>query len=392
MINNETILTKWSREIRQIKDKVVEDKTIKEKSLTHLQYIVNFNNIIFYTGFLFSFMKWTYIFPWLLMGLSLSSNWTTVSHHVIHGGYNDKKYNNFTYGTKLRRFIDWFDYILPEAWSCEHNVYHHYMLNEYSDPDNVQHNLIILRNMKVPYIIKYIIILFFAITWRLFYYSSNSYKYYKANKLKYTMKEEDFKQMTLFGIITNEWPLWINKMEYFTCVLLPVLLYRFMCFIIIYMCYYYFPNVFTYDYFCNVIINYIFADLFCNIHTFAIIVPNHSGSDMYLYKTSVKGKSDEWYLRQCISSTNYITGNNIIDYLQGWLNYQIEHHLFPNMSAYEYQIMQKDVEYVCKKYGIPYVSENVFIRLWKTIKIMTGCESIPYFEGSDIEKYVNKFI
>ena len=82
----------------------------------------------------------------------------------------------------------------------------------------------------------------------------------------------------------------------------------------------------------------------------------------------------------------------MVDYLQGWLNYQIEHHLFPDLSAYEYQVMQKDVERVCKKYGIPYVSENVFLPIWKTVKIMTGQESIPYYEGSELEKYVNESI
>ena len=52
--------------------------------------------------------------------------------------------------------------------------------------------------------------------------------------------------------------------------------------------------------------------------------------------------------------------------------------------------MQKDIERVCKKYGIPYVSESVFVRLWKTVKIMTGQETIPYFDGSELEKYVNE--
>jgi fatty acid desaturase len=140
----------------------------------------------------------------------------------------------------------------------------------------------------------------------------------------------------------------------------------------------------------NVITNYVLADIVCNIHTFVIIVPNHSGGDMYLYKTSVKGKSDEWLLRQCISSANYTSGSNCVDYLQGWLNYQIEHHLFPDMSLYEYQLIRKDVEAVCKKYGVPYVNENVFVRLWKTVKIMTGRESIPYYEGSELERYMNE--
>lgn len=384
---------KWAAEIREIREKIIEDTTIKQKSVNHLEKIIMFNNIIFYTGLFCSFLEYSYVFPWLFMGLSISSHWTTVSHHISHGGYNDqKKYNRFTYGVKMRRFIDWIDYILPEAWSCEHNIYHHYKLNEYNDPDNVQHNLIILRTMNAPYIVKYGIILFFAATWRLFYYSPNSYKYYKANKLKYTIKEEEYKQMTLFGMVTNDWPYWVSKTEYIMLVLLPFILYRITCFIAVYFLYVYFPHIITYNRLQNVVINYAIADLLCNIHTFAIIVPNHSGKDMYLYKTPIKGKSDEWLLRQCISSTNYATGNDVIDYLQGWLNYQIEHHLFPDMSAYEYQLIQKDVERVCIKYGIPYISENIFVRLWKTIKIMTGQETIPYFEGSVLEKYVNEYI
>ena len=394
-----TRISKWAAEIRQIRENITADDTVKSRAFNHLQDIVHFNNMMFYTGFFFSFLSPSYVFPWVMMGLSISSHWTTVSHHVSHGGYTttppgshvkNSKYNRFTYGVKLRRFYDWMDYILPEAWSCEHNVYHHYMLNEYNDPDNVQHNLVILRTMNAPYPVKYGIILFFAITWRLFYYSSNSYKYYKASKLNYTMKDEDYKQMTLFGMVTNEWPSWISKVEYFTLVLCPILLYRGVCFAAIYMIHTYIPAIFTAAHLQNVILNYICADILCNIHTFAIIVPNHAGSDMYLYRTPVKGKSDEWILRQCISSTNYTSANNATDYLQGWLNYQIEHHLFPDLSAYEYQIIQKDVEAVCRKYGIPYVSENVFLRLWKTVKIMTGQESIPYYEGSELEKHANE--
>jgi len=395
MMSQETRLSKWAADIRAIKDNITPQH--KRLAFKHLQDLVAFNNVIFYIGFFFSFLDASYVFPWVMMGLSISSHWTTVSHHVSHGGYTDddkshKKYNRFTYGVKLRRFYDWLDYILPEAWHCEHNMYHHYKLNEYNDPDNVQYNLAILRNLNVPYIIKYGIVVFFALTWRLFYYSPNSYKYYKASKLNYTMKDEDYKQMTLAGAITNEWPKWISKLEYFTLVLFPIILYRILCFAPIYYFHIYFPTIFTIHHLHNVIMNYVLADLFCNMHTFAIIVPNHAGSDMYLYRTPVTAKSDEWLLRQCISSTNYTLGNNIVDYLQGWLNYQIEHHLFPDLSAYEYQVIHKDVEGVCKKHGVPYVCENVFIRIWKTVKIMTGQESIPYYEGSELEKYVNEII
>ena len=390
-----TRLSKWAADIRAIKDTKLTPQH-KRRAFQHLESLVMFNNVLFYTGFFFSFLETSYVFPWVMMGLSISSHWTTVSHHVSHGGYTrdtvSTKYNRFTYGVKFRRILDWMDYILPEAWHCEHNMYHHYKLNEYNDPDNVQYNLAILRTMNAPYVVKYAIVGFFALTWRLFYYSPNSYKYYKATKLNYTMKDEDYKQMTLAGAVTNEWPTWISKLEYFFLVLFPIIVYRIICFTPIYYSHIYFPNIFTINHLHNVIFNYVLADLFCNVHTFAIIVPNHAGSDMYLYRTPVAAKSDEWLLRQCISSTNYTLGNNVVDYLQGWLNYQIEHHLFPDLSAYEYQVIHKDVKEVCRKYRVPYVCENVFIRLWKTVKIMTGQESIPYYEGSELEKVMNETI
>lgn len=387
-----TRLSRWAADIRAIKETKLTPEH-KQQSVQHLENIIKFNNMLFYTGLFFSFLDTSYVFPWVMMGLSISSHWTTVSHHVSHGGYTDSqndKYNRFRYGVKLRRFFDWMDYILPEAWSCEHNIHHHYKLNEYNDPDNVQQNLVILRKMNAPRILKYGIIAFFALTWRLFYYSSNSFKYYKAKKINYTMKDEDYKQMTLAGIFTNEWPSWISKAEYFVLVLFPIIIYRAACFAFIYTFHTYFPAIFTTEHLHNVVLNYIIADLFCNVHTFAIIVPNHAGSDMYLYRTPVTAKSDEWLLRQCISSTNYTLGNDVVDYLQGWLNYQIEHHLFPDLSAYEYQIIHKYVREVCRKHGVPYVCENVFVRLWKTVKIMTGQESIPYYEGSALEKVMNE--
>jgi fatty acid desaturase len=392
----QTRLSAWAAEIRSIRAKLRPlSAENAPRSHAHLESIIALNTRMFYTGLFFSFLDWSYVFPWVLMGLSISSTWTTVSHHIIHGGYHNHnhntKYNRFTYGITLRRrVLDWMDYILPEAWFCEHNIYHHYKLNESTDPDNVQQNLVLLRTLNAPLIVKYAIIALFALSWRLLYYSSNSYKYYQARKLKRELTGDDYKQLTLVGLILNEWPAWISKAEYLATVMLPLICYRALCFAPIYLAHAYFPAILTHTHLQNVVLNYIIADVLCNVHTFVIVIPNHAGTDMYLYRTSVPAKSDEWLLRQCISSTNYTLGTDIVDYLHGWLNYQIEHHLFPDLSAYEYQLIHNDVRATCQKYGIPYVCENVFIRMWKTAKIMSGQDSMPYYEGSELERYVNE--
>ena len=64
------------------------------------------------------------------------------------------------------------------------------------------------------------------------------------------------------------------------------------------------------------------------------------------------------------------------DFLQGWLNYQIEHHLFPQLSMLSYQRMQPEVKEICRKHGVPYVQQHVLTRLVKTVRIMIGADTM----------------
>jgi len=134
--------------------------------------------------------------------------------------------------------------------------------------------------------------------------------------------------------------------------------------------------------------NLFLAELFTNAHGFLIVVTNHAGDDMYRFRESCKPHSGSFLLRQVIASVDFWTGSDINDFLHGFLNYQIEHHLWPNLSMLSYQRAQPLVKAICKKHGIPYVQENVFLRLKKTIDIMTGSSSMRWFP----EEYEKKFL
>lgn len=60
-----------------------------------------------------------------------------------------------------------------------------------------------------------------------------------------------------------------------------------------------------------------------------------------------------WYLSQLESSVNF-KGSRRMSILWGHLNYQIEHHLFPDIPSHHYPDMAKEVKAVCKKYGVDY--------------------------------------
>jgi len=48
------------------------------------------------------------------------------------------------------------------------------------------------------------------------------------------------------------------------------------------------------------------------------------------------------------------------------------------------------VEEICGRYGVPYVKENVFIRLKKTVDIMVGNTSMKWFPESYEESYLEQ--
>ena len=103
-------------------------------------------------------------------------------------------------------------------------------------------------------------------------------------------------------------------------------------------------------------------------------------------------------MRAITSSANFRTSNGIRkdgthrkvhgfradvnDFLHGWLNYQIEHHAWPQLSMLSYQKAAPQLREICERHGVPYVQQNVFRRLKKTADIMVGATHMRPFDKS----------
>ena len=133
--------------------------------------------------------------------------------------------------------------------------------------------------------------------------------------------------------------------------------------------------------------NLFLAELLTNVHSFVVIATNHAG-DMYRFRDRCRPYSGSFYLRQVLASVDFWTGSDINDFLHGYLNYQIEHHLWPSLSMLLYKRSQPMVKAICKKHNVPYVQENVFLWVKKTVDIMTGATSMHWFP----EEYEKKFL
>ena len=315
--------------------------------------------------------------PFTVICLSLAtfSRWTMIGHHVCHGGYDkvDKtgRFHRFRFavGSLYRRLVDWLDWMLPEAWNIEHNKFHHYSLNEDADPDLVEENLEGLRSANVPNFLKYLAFAFFMMTWKWFYYAPNTFSQMKLDEARrlgneYPMKEGERPYMTIMAF--RNIPAWLNFSELIFRVLMPYFVWQFI--LIPLPLYFLFgPTEYKYG-----MINLVLAEILTNVHSFIAVVTNHAGEDLYRFSGKCRPRSEHFYLRQVIGSVDFDTGNDYIDFMHGFLSYQIEHHLYPALSMLSYQRAQPRVKAICTKYGIPYRQENVFKRLKKTVDIMIG--------------------
>ncbi len=319
------------------------------------------------SGFLF----WTLaIVAALLISTGNVGRWANVTHPILHGAYDKVPnvplhYTRKGFAKGSRRYIDWLDWIEPKAWSYEHNIMHHYHLGEKDDPDNVELNTQWIVQSKMPMWVRYILIYAFAATWKFTYYAPNTLRVLANKKLK----EEDKIEIEALNWSPKDplgLELWMdNILPYFIIkfIVIPALFIPFGV-----------SAVFT------ALLVVVLAEIFTNLHSFLVIVPNHSAEDIYMFNKPSKGEG-EFYLRQIMGSVNYNTGSNLIDFMHGWLNYQVEHHLFPNLPLSQYQKMQPIVKEICKKHNLEYRQESVFKRIKMTIELMVGKTKLLRVDG-----------
>jgi len=350
------------------------------EDLAHLHKIVWWSRLCSWVGFATCAWKINPITVFLL-SLGTLTRWTIIGHHVCHGGFDkcdkSKRYNRFTFGvgSLWRRSVDWLDWMLVEAWNVEHNQLHHYHLGETADPDLVEMNMDYLRQLDAPKAVKYAACAFMAVTWKWWYYAPNTFKALKMTERRRAgqarLDGAEAPQTFDFGWLVGKGDdTYVAGSEVLLRVLGPYFAQRFLLAPLPFLFFFGWPA------YVRALGNLALADLATNLHSFVVVATNHAGNDLYRFRAHCKPRSSTFYLRQIISSANFSCGTDLVDFLHGFLNYQVEHHMWPDLSMRAYQKSQPRVQALCAKHGVPYIKQNVFYRVYKLVQIMVGEESM----------------
>jgi fatty acid desaturase len=294
-----------------------------------------------------------------------------IAHHILHRAFDSiegvpTRFRGSHFARGWRRMWDWNEWMLPAAFQHEHNVHHVYTGGR-EDPDVVEANMEFVRNSPKPRWVKYLMVILIAVTWRLSYYAPGTFIQLRRKQKGLRATRYHFSSLLVFPEIFN--PFSHEGRRFWALCILPTAISRF---VII-------PALFlplgTYAA-VNVLLSVIAAELLTNLYTFILIASSHTGDDVYRFETGTRGRPD-FYRHQLLGTVNYKRGPIVRDFLQIWINYQIEHHIFPNLPPSKYAQCADEVEAICRRHGVPYRWEALHRRMWRMVDVVVGKTTMP---------------
>jgi linoleoyl-CoA desaturase len=278
-----------------------------------------------------------WFFITILMGLAMAGIGLCVMHDANHG--------SFSRSTKLNRFIGSLSMNLLGGyslnWRIQHNVIHHTYTNVHEHDEDIAPPGFMRfephSEKKWIHKLQFIYAWFFygmmTMMWSTTKDFRQLYRYHKEGHLKTA-------QTTYRKELTN---LILAKGFYHSYMILPFLLVPGMSFL---------EWLFGF-----LILHYVAGLVLALIFQSAHVVQEAE------FPLPVDGVvlENHWAEHQMRTTMNFATGDPVFSWLVGGLNYQVEHHLFPNICHVHYPKISSIVESTAREFNVPYKSQRTFV-------------------------------
>ena len=269
---------------------------------------------------------------WMLLGAGQAIIGTSIMHDVLHGSFSKNKWINAVMQIPIILIG-----VEPSIWKIQHNVLHHTYTNiEDADEDIApRYVLRLTEHQPRKWFHKYQ-------HWYVsFFYSLLTIIW---------MTAKDFIKLTKYykvGLVTKKETLGI----FLNIVLRRVIFYGLFLVLPLNML----------DFSAGTIVLMFVSMLMVSGLSLSIIFQTaHVVQGCVAVQNDEEHIKENWYVHQLMTTSNYAIENKWITYFFGALNYQVEHHLFPNISHVHYPKISKIVSETAAEYGIPYKCNSTF--------------------------------
>lgn len=272
---------------------------------------------------------------WILMGVFMAGIGLSIMHDAIHGSYSKNKLVNKILGEVISLAGG-----AAINWKIQHNVLHHTYTNvEEYDMDidgpsflRFSPNQPRIKIHKYQFIYAWFMYGLLTLNWCTYKDFNSIIRYHK---------------MGLIGGGKHQFAIELTK----------IIIFKFLYFGYIIVV----PYMFSDASFLAIILNFLLMHWVCGASLGAIFQPAHvMESSEYAVAGDDKIIHQDWAAHQLINTVNFGTGNRPFSWFVGGLNYQVEHHLFPNICHVHYRDLSKIVKQTAEEYGLPYNALNTF--------------------------------
>ena len=271
----------------------------------------------------------------VIMGFGLGGIGLSVMHDANHGAYSKKPWVNNLLGYSL-------NLVGANAfnWKMQHNVLHHSYTNIHEEDEDISPRGVLRFSPETKwkpihryqYIYAWFLYGLMTIVWMISKDFIRIIRYQKNGMAK--------KQNANIG---KEWVILIaSKFIYIGYIFgLPLLL-----------------TDLTWQ---QILLGIFIMQYIAGFMLAVIFQPAHvvEGTE---YPTPDRDRNMEtnWAIHQLLTTTNFANGSKWFTWYVGGLNYQIEHHLFPNICHVHYPKIAPIVRSSATEFGLPYKSKKTF--------------------------------
>jgi len=278
---------------------------------------------------------WMLFSLYILSGLGMAGIGMGVMHDAIHGSYSKNKKINTLLGYS-------FNLIGANAtvWKIQHNVLHHTYTNiEHADDDlNVPFFLKFSPHAKHYWVhqFQHIYIWFFYGISTISWITTKDFVRLKRYKNMGLLNEKNEYKNELMSM--TAWKLFY----YSYALVLPMIMVPFSWGLIL---------------LAFICMHFVTGLLVSIVFQIAHIMPDTS----FPLPDEQGVINDNWYGHQLATTSNFSPNSKLLFWLIGGLNYQVEHHLLPDVCHVHYKNLTKIVSETAQEFGMPYhVKKSMF--------------------------------
>jgi linoleoyl-CoA desaturase len=278
---------------------------------------------------------WLGFAMWIIMGLGMAGIGLSVMHDANHGAYSKNKFMNQLIGQVML--------ILGGSdvnWRIQHNVLHHTYTNVTGMDEDINPGKVMRFSPHAERLplhrYQHLYAWFFYGLMTLMWCTVKDYR----QAIRYNKMDLMKTQGTTFTRVLLM--IFFGKILYFSLFLfLPMYLSPMPWWLTL-------LGFLAMHYLCGLILAMIFQPAHV-VPTSTYPVPDESGNI-----------EADWAVNQLYNTANFAPKAKLFSWYVGGLNYQVEHHLFPNICHVHYSKISKIVKETAEEFNLPYFSQKTF--------------------------------